>query len=50
MESSGKVELKWDGSYVIIKKTRPGAYRLTDLQGLKLENSWNADILRHFYI
>jgi hypothetical protein len=49
-ESSGKLELKWEGSYVIIEKTRPGAYRLVDPQGLKLEHSWNADNLRRFYI
>jgi hypothetical protein len=49
-ESSGKLESKWEGSYVIITKTRPGAYRLTDPQGSKLEPSWNADNLRRFYI
>jgi hypothetical protein len=38
IESSGKLEPKWDGPYVIIEKTRPGAFRLTDPQGLKLEH------------
>jgi hypothetical protein len=38
-ESSGKLESKWEGSYVIIEKTRPGAYHLTDPQGPKLEYS-----------
>jgi hypothetical protein len=28
--SSGKLESKWEGSYVIIEKMRPGAYRITD--------------------
>jgi hypothetical protein len=38
-ESSSKLKSKWEGSYVIIKKTRPEAYHLMDPQGLKLEHS-----------
>jgi hypothetical protein len=49
-ESSGKLESKWEGPYMIIKKARLGAYRLTDPQGPKLEHLWNADNLRRFYI
>jgi hypothetical protein len=30
MESSCKLESKWDGPYIIIEKTKPGAYRLAD--------------------
>jgi hypothetical protein len=32
-ESTGKLEAKWIGPYVITKKLRPGAYRLSDTQG-----------------
>jgi hypothetical protein len=38
-ESFGKLESKWEGPYVIIKKTRPGAHRLMDPQEPKLEHS-----------
>jgi hypothetical protein len=38
-ESSSKLKSKWEGPYVIIKKTRPEAYHLVDPQGLKLEHS-----------
>jgi hypothetical protein len=38
-ESSGKLESKWDGPYVVIKNTRPRAYHLMDPQGPKLEHS-----------
>jgi hypothetical protein len=31
-ESSGNLKSKWEGTYVIIKKTRPRAYRLMDPQ------------------
>jgi hypothetical protein len=50
MESSGKFESKWDGEYVVTKKTRLEAYRLADPQGPKLEHSWNAENLRRFYV
>jgi hypothetical protein len=49
-ESSGKLEAKWEGPYVIVEKTRPEAYHLTDHQGSKLEHSWNVDNLCRFYI
>jgi hypothetical protein len=49
-ESSGKLESKWEGSYIIMKKTMLGPYRLADPQGPKLEHAWNADNLRRFYI
>jgi hypothetical protein len=49
-ESSDKLESKWDGPYIVIKKTRPGAYHVADPQGSKLEHSWNADNLRRFYV
>jgi hypothetical protein len=38
-ESSDKLESKWEGSYVIIEKTSPCAYHLTNPQGPKLEHS-----------
>jgi hypothetical protein len=50
MESFGKLESKWDGPYLVIEKIRPRAYHLADPQGPKLEHSWNADNLCHFYV
>jgi hypothetical protein len=32
-ESLGKLESKWEGPYVIVEKTRPGPFCLTDSQG-----------------
>jgi hypothetical protein len=49
-EGSSKLEPKWEGPYVIIKKTRLGAYHLADPQGLKLDHSSNVDSLCRFYI
>jgi hypothetical protein len=49
-KSSGKLESKWEGPYVVIEKTRPRVYRLMDPQGANLEHSWNADNLHRFYV
>jgi hypothetical protein len=48
IESSEKLESKWDGQYVVVDKARPGAYRLSDSQGKMLEHSWNTDNLHCF--
>jgi hypothetical protein len=50
MENTGKFEAKWTWPYVVTKKMRPGAYRLSDTQGRVLEYSWNVENLHHFYI
>jgi hypothetical protein len=42
IESTGKLETKWVGPYLVIEKLRPGAYHLSDPQGRVLEHSWNA--------
>jgi hypothetical protein len=49
-ESIGKLEAKWSRSYVVIEKSRLGAYRLSDPQGRVLEHSWNAVNLRRFFV
>jgi hypothetical protein len=49
-ESTSKFEAKWIGPYVVIDKTRPSVYRLSDTQGRLLEHSWNAENLHHFYV
>jgi hypothetical protein len=50
IESFDKLESKCEGPYVIIEKTRLGAYRLADPQGPKLNHSWNANNLCRLYI
>jgi hypothetical protein len=49
-ESTRKLEAKWIGPYLVTKKSRPGAYGLSDPQGRVLEHSWNVENLRHFFV
>ena len=40
----------WEGPYVVLEVSRPGAYRLATMDGHELPNSWNIDQLRRFYV
>jgi hypothetical protein len=46
----GKLEPKWTGSFMVVDKTRPGSFRLADIEGRVLEHSWNSNNLCRFYI
>jgi hypothetical protein len=49
-ESRGKLEPKWEGPFIVKRKTSPNAYRLATQSGEDLEHSWNIDNLRKFYV
>ena len=38
-ENAGKMELKWDGPYLVISSKRPGLYHLADSEGNELPHS-----------
>ena len=48
-EQVGKLESKWRVPYIVTQTSRPGAYRLADIEGKEFEHSWNADNLRKYY-
>ena len=39
----------WEGPFIIVEVTRPGAYRLQCEDGSLVDNSWNIEQLRPFY-
>jgi hypothetical protein len=39
----------WEGPSVVAEVTRPGSYRLTQMDGTEIGNSWNIEHLRKFY-
>ena len=49
-ETSGKLQPKWEGPFLVIKSNRPGSYHLSDAEGNELQHSWNADSLKKYYI
>ena len=48
-EGMHKFSSPWEGPYVVKEVTRPGSYRLCDLDGIDIPNSWHIEHLIRFY-
>jgi hypothetical protein len=46
----GKLQLKWEGPFLVVSLWRPGSYRLKDMDDNDIPRSWNADELRRYYV
>jgi hypothetical protein len=49
-DTVGKLQLKWEGPFLVVSSSRPGSYRLKDIDGNDIPRSWNADELRRYYV
>jgi hypothetical protein len=49
-DTVGKLQLKWEGPFLIVSSSRPDSYRLKDMDGNDIRRSWNADELRRYYV
>jgi hypothetical protein len=49
-DTEGKLQLKWEGPFLVVSSSRPGSYRLKDMDGSDIPRSWNADELRRYYV
>ena len=49
-ETSGKLNSKWEGPFLVTKRNRPGSYHLSDAEGNELQHLWNVDSLKKYYI
>jgi hypothetical protein len=49
VEGWHKLSPLWEGPFVVAEVTRPGSYRLTQMDGTEIGNSWNIEHLRKFY-
>jgi hypothetical protein len=45
-DTVGKLQLKWEGPFLVVSSLRPGSYRLKDMDGNDIPRSWNADELQ----
>jgi hypothetical protein len=46
----GKLQLKWEGPFLVVSSSRPGSYRLKDMYDNDIPRPWNADELRRYYV
>jgi hypothetical protein len=49
-DTVGKLLLKWEGPFLVVSLSRPGSYRLKDMDSNDIPISWNADELRRYYV
>jgi hypothetical protein len=49
-QARGKLKPKWEGPYIVSKKTSVCAYRLTSQTGVHLDHSWSVENLQRFYV
>jgi ribonuclease HI len=49
-DTVGKLQLKWEGPFLVVSLSRPGSYRLKDMDVNDIPRSWNADELRRYYV
>jgi hypothetical protein len=49
-DTVGKLQLKWEVPFLVVSLSRPGSYRLKDMDGNDIPRSWNADELRRYYV
>jgi hypothetical protein len=49
-DTVGKLQLKWEGPFLVVSSSRPGSYRLKDMDGNDIPSSWNADELQRYYV
>jgi hypothetical protein len=49
-DTLGKLQLKWEGPFLVVSSSRPGSYRLKDMDSNDIPRSWNADELRRYYV
>jgi hypothetical protein len=48
-EGRHKLSPLWEGPFIVSEVTRPGSYRLTQMDDIEVGNSWNIEHLRKFY-
>jgi hypothetical protein len=49
-DTVGKLQLNWEGPFLVVSSSRLGSYRLKDMDGNDIPRSWNADELRRYYV
>jgi hypothetical protein len=45
-----KLQLKWEGPFLVVTSSRPGSYRLKDMDDNDIPRFWNEDELWRYYV
>jgi hypothetical protein len=50
LDTVGKLQLKWEGPFLVVSSSRLGSYRLKDMDDNDIPRPWNAVELRRYYV
>ena len=50
LDTVDKLQLKWEGPFLVVSSSRPGSYRLKNMNDNDIPRSWNADELQRYYV
>lgn len=48
--AEGKLTANWEGPYLVKEEIVPGAYQLENMSGKLVKNSWNASVLKKYFV
>jgi hypothetical protein len=49
-DTVGKLQVKWEGPFLVVSSSRPSSYRLKDMDVNDIPRSWNVDELQRYYV
>jgi len=49
-DKGGKLEINWEGPYIVTEVVRNGVYRLKDLEDRPVQRPWKVVNLKKFYV
>jgi hypothetical protein len=49
-DTAEKLQVKWEGPFLVSASNRPGSYRSKDMEGNDIPRSWNVDELQRYHI
>jgi hypothetical protein len=50
LDTIGKLQVKWEGPFLVSASSRPSSLRLKDMEGNDIPRPWNADELRKYHV
>jgi hypothetical protein len=50
LDTTGKLQVKWEGPFLVSASNRPGSFRLKDMEGNDIPRTWNVDALHRYHV
>jgi hypothetical protein len=50
LDTTGKLQVKWEGPFLVSASNRPGSFRLKDMEGNDIPRTWNVDAPHRYHV